>query len=142
MRNEVNKITGKDLSKAKETVSKRILKELWKQDVKKEEIKRFYEERCIRGGSMVYFLIRTNVNFHSMMSHLNVLEFIDHTCFCDDLVKVHLDFIESSINDLPDLNRYRIPYSGIPAPPNIRSEEASVYNSLTSPQQIVSGLYR
>lgn len=92
---------------------------------------------------MVYFLIRTNVNFHSMMSHLNVLEFIDNTCFCDDLIKVHLNFIESSIQALPDLKNYKIPYSGIPAPNNIKkTEEGRVYNHLTRPQEMVSGLHR
>lgn len=117
----MKKITGRDISKVKTKVSQQILKDLWKQDNKKEQIKRFFEERCIRGGSMVYFLIRTNVNFHSMMRHLNVLEFIDNTCFCDDLVKVHLNFIETSIQALPDLKRYKIPYSGVPPPKNMES---------------------
>lgn len=106
-------------------------------------MRKFYEDRCIPGGSIVYFLIRTNINFHSMMCHLNVLEFIDNTCFCDDLIKVHLNFIETSIHALPDLTSYKIPYSGIPAPKNMReSEEASVYSHLIHPQEMLSGLHR
>jgi hypothetical protein len=34
-----------------------------------------------------------------MMSHFNILEFIEETDFCADTLKVHLIFIESAIRN-------------------------------------------